>query len=845
ANIVTPFWSFGDGTTNTGSQNISHWFTIAPLLNDYTVTLSDLGNPNFCPVTTTVHFDPNPQGVDFNINGIQCDGITANLEILNFNSAYSYNWFYGGSLIPATAAASTLTFPSPGTYTLELRVINGNSCPVSVVKTIVVGASNDYEIIATDNGCGVFNFHYVKLNAAAPDITSPHWNFGDGYFLAANHAPPHTYNGNGYYTVTLKDLDHPELCPIVKIIQVTGLPSTDFQIITHCNQEVQFIISGYVPPPTYSYVWDFNGTYQTATDAATIFDFPSPGSKVVKLTIFDNNGCKSTTSKIVQVGSVSAYFYAATPVCKGSNLVVQNLTSGGATYTWEAQLPGQSFWTPIGVGMNPIFPLNLAGDYAIRLTVTDIWGCPTTFHQQIVKVYEKPSVSFSETVSCTGLLSLSPSLSGITSGYAIDYGDGTTGTGGALPASFSHTYAAAGVYMVKLVVTSPGGCTGEFQKNIVVNSLASLGISASSGYLCHDGGQVLLQAVLSNATSGVSYNFSWSGTGGFTSTASQVSVQAGGTYSVSVTASGGCTQTLTASTIVTELPEPTAAVAFVQGVTCFGNDDGLATLTFSPALAAAGYSVNGGGVQNGLSLTLGNLSAGNNYVQIANAQLPGCFSMLTLPVSDDSPVLSLASQPGDCSGATGSASVSVTNGSPSYRYRWWNVLSPGVILKDETSGTSSNTLSNIFPGKYVAEVTDGSGCTVLQEIEVKKIALNPALQNTPAATCSNGEATVTVLSPYSPAVSLTPVLTHVWYKNVSGSWSPQAGSDGNTRQFPTGFYKVVVQDATTNCSAELEFNILELADLDVDLDIRQPNCANGSGKVEAVVGGGSGNYSFD
>ena len=75
-----------------------------------------------------------------------------------------------------------------------------------------------------------------------------------------------------------------------------------------------------------------------------------------------------------------------------------------------------------------------------------------------------PTASF--TVNCTNLTCAfdgSGSTGGVT-GYAWDFGDGSTGSG----VTVSHTFTASGSYQVNLTVTGQGGLTGSLTKQVTV-----------------------------------------------------------------------------------------------------------------------------------------------------------------------------------------------------------------------------------------------------------------------------------------------------------------------------------------------------------------------------------------
>ena len=83
------------------------------------------------------------------------------------------------------------------------------------------------------------------------------------------------------------------------------------------------------------------------------------------------------------------------------------------------------------------------------------------------------------TAGCTGLTCSfdsagSSDSDGALAGYAWDFGDGTSGSGGGP----SHTYASAGSYTVQLTVTDDDGATGSASRN-VVSGVVSLGLSTT------------------------------------------------------------------------------------------------------------------------------------------------------------------------------------------------------------------------------------------------------------------------------------------------------------------------------------------------------------------------------
>ena len=114
------------------------------------------------------------------------------------------------------------------------------------------------------------------------------------------------------------------------------------------------------------------------------------------------------------------------------------------------------------------------GTYDVTLTVTDDGGSSSSVTQQVsvVKPNVPPTASFTPSctyLDCTFDATASSDSDGTVTGYAWDFGDGTTGTGSAP----QHVYDNPGTYQVQLVVTDDDGATaGASASQVVVGAPA-------------------------------------------------------------------------------------------------------------------------------------------------------------------------------------------------------------------------------------------------------------------------------------------------------------------------------------------------------------------------------------
>ncbi len=189
---------------------------------------------------------------------------------------------------------------------------------------------------------------------------------------------------------------------------------------------------------------------------------------------------------------VSAHYQAATGgvapavgptasfTASASNLVASldasaSVAASGKTITGYAWNYGDG---STGAGVSGTHTYATAGTYSVTLTVTDSAGLTATAAKSVtvtagaVSPDDPPTASF--TASATALkgsfdASASRAVSGRTiTGYAWNFGDGSTGTG----VTATRSYAAAGTYTVTLTVTDSAGQTATATRALTVTDPA-------------------------------------------------------------------------------------------------------------------------------------------------------------------------------------------------------------------------------------------------------------------------------------------------------------------------------------------------------------------------------------
>jgi gliding motility-associated-like protein len=237
-------------------------------------------------------------------------------------------------------------------------------------------------------------------------------------------------------------------------------------VLTDANPVVKSTsVKGNITLYTYEYARPVNLTSGTHVVIATVFN---PVADV----------CGSNQD-------VENDFLIADPAVADFSVTPNNCLSDVITYTDKTVLTTgiiKSWLWDFGDNststlQNPTHKYTLAGNYTIRLTVTDYNGCTSVSNPKTIHVITKPVAGFVvSTPDCAGQTitfnsTSSSAAEGVINNWTWDFGDNTkmSFTNGQ---PVTHTYTSVGNYTVKLTVGTDVGCVSDtLAKAVVVNPL--------------------------------------------------------------------------------------------------------------------------------------------------------------------------------------------------------------------------------------------------------------------------------------------------------------------------------------------------------------------------------------
>jgi gliding motility-associated-like protein len=292
--------------------------------------------------------------------------------------------------------------------------------------------------------------------------------------------------------------------------------------------------------------------------------------------------------------------------------------------------------------------------------------------------------------------------------------------------------------------------------------------------------------------------------------ASQTALAAG-TYTVTVTDGGGCTNNTTVT-----INEPTDLVV-TQGTIVpadCGVSNGSASVNVSGGAGGFLYTWSPTG---GSAATASNIPAGTYTVDVQDQN--GCTESITLVVNNtNGPVVTVQSTTDvSCFGGNdGAGSVTVTGGSTPYTYNW------------TPSGGSGAAATGLTAGNYTVAVTDNTGCVGSVSLTINEPTQIAITETITDANCGSADGSISV--------------------NVTGgtgtytySWTPSGGSTSTANNLSSGTYTVTVTDQN-GCSQTVTYTVGSVGS--IPITVSPVSQTINSGESVLLQAGGASTYSW-
>lgn len=533
-------WDFGDGNASS-SLNPAHTYATS---GTYDVTLTLTNGCGDIVITEQVTVQrPAPEVVFTTLDSTQgCAPLTVTFLNQSIN-AVNYQWtFAGGTPSTSNDENPTVTYDSPGTYTVQLIASNESG--------IATGSQENYiEVLSGPSG----NFSTTtdeltaQFTSTTNNVDTYLWEFGDG-MTSSSPTPIHTYATNGTFTVSLtisnecgtevftQEITVQQPAPQAAFTSVNPAIGCAPLTVTYVNQSLN----------AESYAWTFpGGVPETSTLPNPTVTYLDAGVYDVILVATNQTGSStSETQNLVEVLPSPAGSFSYT-----SDLLTAQFSSSVTNtdnYLWEFG-DGETSTDP-----NPSHTYNMGGTYSVSLSISN--DCGTIVITQEIGVNRPiPQVSFTTEDLQQGCAPLTVNFinqSADANSYMWVFPGGEPGN--STLENPTTTYSTPGIYDVQLNATNESGT------NTLVAQFYIEVYAQPSGEFFYTNDLLEVQ-FMSDAENTSSYLWDF-GDGNTNTTANPVhTYETGGTYTVTLELTNECGTTILTQEVGVMRPIPSVA----------------------------------------------------------------------------------------------------------------------------------------------------------------------------------------------------------------------------------------------------------------------------------------------
>jgi hypothetical protein len=720
-----------------------------------------------------------------NIIPVSCNGNNdgnINISVGGGTQPYIFQWNNGST----TQNINNLL---AGIY--SLTVTDAKGCQVTLSATVTEPPVLTGTISKTNVSCNNGNDGTSTVTPVGG--TAPYayvWSTNPPQFNSTT-----TNLSAGIYYVTVTDIEN---CTTIDSITVT-----EPYLLTGVASVVQDVTcqglnDGIAKVETQGGTFPYNYLWSNSATTSTIGNL-SQG--IYYVTVTDANNCSFVESIIITSPlSLTTTLVSKTDVsCNGDSdgSIQLNVTGGtasavnGYNFTWNPPLG--NIQSPNGL---------VAGIYGV--TVTDNNGCQDNLN---VTISEPTILQVTYTVSnilCNGGSNgaINVMVNGGIAPYTYIWSSGIGNVQ-------NPTNLSAGTY--NLTVTDLNNC--EVVENIMIIEPTTLSaVITATDVTCHNGSDGNM--VLAPQGGTLPYSYYWSINNTSTQNLNNIS---SGVYFVTITDANGCT--FVTNTVVNEPTPITINITVLSNATCHSGSNGSIDVGVTGGGGQVYYYIwNTGQTTEDLI----NITAGNYIITISNNN--GCTGIDSVFVTepDSIEIATNVIQHVSCFGETnGSLSITASGGTLPYSYTWNN-------------GATASNVSNLAAGTYIVTITDGNGCTQIDDFTITEPQLLDVTATITDVTCNGGnDGTATAI-----ALGGTAPYSYFW-STIPAQVTPTAIG------LSAGNYEVIITDIN-GCNDSITVLITQpLNAISATSSVTNVLCFGGQdGTTTVFPAGGVGSYTY-
>lgn len=428
----------------------------------------------------------------------------------------NYTWFFHDNTTVNAVNASKL-YPAPGNYDVRYRILADNGCAGDTTKTVTILENPTAAFSISGNICTKDSVRITDASTVpVGTISSWYWDFGDGNNSTRTNNTPfyHQYNTAGNYTIYLITTSSNGCKSDTTFIPVTVLPRPVANFTTGGNvclgDSIRFVDASTPAASISSWNWNFGDTRsEIRTSNAPFFHtYTSTGNFNVTLVVTGSNTCASDTFRFtVNVSSKppATFTVSGKPCADSLFSFTSSIPTGGSnppTWYWNFG-DNQTGNSSVSNSITHAYA-NAATGIVVKHWVSYAAGCASdTAFMNLPVIIANPVASFSiigDTLCEKKPITLTSTVTG---SHFWNWSLGATTTNATPP--FTHQFATAGTYDIRLFLSNPEGCKSvPVSQSITINPIPA--INAGPDKMINAGTSTGIDASIPNPGN---YNFLW------------------------------------------------------------------------------------------------------------------------------------------------------------------------------------------------------------------------------------------------------------------------------------------------------------------------------------------------
>lgn len=547
-------WDLGNGTTSFLQNPSVTYFN--PGLYSIKLVIRNAAGADSLTRTEYIRIFPRPQ-VDFSTSdSTGCYPLPVQFNDLSTSasgSIASWQWDFGDGY-GSTAQNPHHVYSAAGNYNVTLQVRNSHGCVQTLSRPAFVrinsGVRADFSNTSPNTCTAPVAIQFTNTSTGTGTINYQ-WDFGDGS-TSTEASPTHQYQAAGSYNVTLIAVNsHGCRDTLLRENAISlGNVQASFQAPATACAGAPVIFQSTSAPTPGSVHWTFgDGSSNSGLTRTKVFQ--TAGTYTVKM-VADFGACSDSSERTIIIHPKPAIAFTTTDTanCRAPHTVTFSNTSTLSTsYQW---LLGDGSTSTTA---EPTHTYQTFGNYHVSLIGTNTFGCVDTLRRPNYIRVQAPVISL-RNLPDSGCMPFTKSFSNTlvssepASTYLWNFGDGTTSN----EATPTHTYTAAGIYPITLIITTPGGCTdtATIARGVIVNAPPQAAFTATPREAC-----ARVQINFTDSSLGTVTNWLWDFGDGSTSTAQNPSHQYTDTgyFNIQLIVwNSGCPDTLRIDSFIRILP---------------------------------------------------------------------------------------------------------------------------------------------------------------------------------------------------------------------------------------------------------------------------------------------------